>query len=56
MKDKLKPCPFCPSGKAKPKSITRSAHLVECSYCEASTGLYITIKRAIKAWNRRPKK
>lgn len=65
-KVELKPCPFC--GGQKIKALEKGINLDEgsvacyalvCDWdyggCDASSGLYPTLEKAIEAWNRRIK-
>lgn len=64
MQIKLKPCPFCGTraeifytGDDKlfvpMDSDKRPYYSVRCTSCFCGTGLYISMDRAIEAWNRR---
>ena len=45
-------CPFC-NGEARHYAPGPSNHRVECTECNAVTGVCTSEKRAIEAWNRR---
>ena len=51
--EKLKPCPFCPSGKGVAFKDNYDKYGVYCNNCNSQTGLYSTIDDAITAWNTR---
>ncbi len=52
--EKLKPCPFCPSGKGVAFKDNYDKYGVYCNSCNSQTGLYSTIDDAVTAWNTRP--
>ena len=57
--NELKRCPFCGGeaeiwdGYIEEFLKTEYMKYVQCNYCKASTKLYFTEKKAIKAWNTR---
>lgn len=52
MKEELKNCPFCGSGKVELRKEI-STFLVECWNCDCNTDWRGTKQEAIKAWNTR---
>ncbi|MEG1404730.1 MAG: Lar family restriction alleviation protein, partial [Oscillospiraceae bacterium] len=55
MNEELKLCPFCGSKYVSVIVPVETEYQVQCGNCYASSSIESTEKKAIKAWNRRPK-